>query len=196
MNSDAIIQSFENLYRKIFLLVMAIAATSLLPALYLLKCSYSIWSTNFAFLNRILDIITILGIPFLLSWVCLKWMKCQAKDSATEVKEIEPVNNEYLPIYLGYIFVSLSIPNLGSGQVDWIILIIIYVLVVVFVRLSQSFSFNPIFIAFGYGYYRIKTNQRVKVFIVTKRKINKNGSNKVFYKLSKVSELFYIDIES
>ncbi len=175
---------------------MAIAATSLLPSLYLLKCSYSIWSTNFEFFNRILDILTLLGIPFILSLVCLKWMKCQAEDSATEVKEIEPVNNEYLPIYLGYIFVSLSIPNPGSGQVDWLILLIIYVIVVVFVRLSQSFSFNPIFIVFGYGYYRIKTNQRVKVFIVTKRKINKNGSNKVFNKLSKVSELFYIDIES
>ncbi len=195
MNCDAIIQLFENLYRKFCLFVMAVTATSLLPSLYFLKCLYSFKKQTWE-LKSILSIFIILGIPFILSYICLLWMKCQAKDSATEVKEIEPVNNEYLPIYLGYIFVSLSIPSQYEGQVDWIILCVIYILVVLFVSISQSFSFNPIFIVFGYGYYRITTNQNVKVFIVTKRRINKNVSNLVFNKLSKASELFYIDIES
>ncbi len=121
------------------------------------------------------------------------WMKKQANDSANNIVEIEPVNNEYLPIYLGYIFVSVSIPNPAKGQVYWLIFIVIYLLIIIFVTFSQSLSFNPIFILFGYGYYRIKTQNGVKVFLVTCRKIDKNRNNYNFDNLSKITELFYME---
>ncbi len=193
MNADKIIHYCEIIYRKFFLLLMAFAATSLLPSLYLLKSSYLLWKTKFENINKFLDIVTFLGVPIVLSIISLIWMKRQANDSANNIVEIEPVNNEYLPIYLGYIFVSVSIPNPEKGQVYWLIFIVIYLLIVIFVTFSQSLSFNPILILFGYGYYRIKTQNGVKVFLVTCRKIDKCRNNYNFDNLSKITELFYME---
>ena len=150
---------------------MAVAATSLLPAVYFIKNSTLLFNSGYAGLNIGLDLLVFLGVPVLLSILSLCWMKHQAKDSMSDIDEISPVNNDYLPVYLGYIFVSLGIPAGASGGVDWVNLVVVYCMVCLFVAFSKSLCFNPVFILFGYGYYRVKTSNNVKVFVITKRKI-------------------------
>ena len=163
---------------------MALAATSLLPAVYFIKTSTHLWQSGSQGLNVVLDLLVFLGLPLLLSFLSLLWIKSQAADSiANKVNEISPVNNDYLPVYLGYIFVSLSIPADTTGGIDWISLSVVYCWVCL------------LFILFGYGYYKVKTSNNVKVFVITKREIRKNENEISFSNLRKINELVYLDVE-
>lgn len=185
----------EKLYRLLLYFYMAIASTSLLPAVYFIKVSTRLWNSRFEGLNIGLNLLVFLGVPILLSFLSLLWIKSQAVDSMTnKVSEISPVNNDYLPVYLGYIFVSLSIPTSQAGGIDWVSLSVVYCLVCLFVTFSKSLCFNPIFILFGYGYYKVKTSNNVKVFVITKRRIRKNESEITFPNLRKINELVYLDM--
>lgn len=174
---------------------MALASTSLLPAIYFIKIRLKVFSTPCDSLNGCLDLLLFLGIPLLLSLFSLFWMKKQSDDSIkNEAEEIAPVNHEYLPVYLGYIFVSLSLPTTCSGEIDWLSLTVVYSLICLFVTFSRTLCFNPLFIIFGYGYYQVTTQNRVKVFVITKRRIKK-GEKPSFINLHKVNELVFIDTE-
>lgn len=184
----------DNICRSLFQFLSVMSSTSLLPAIYFIKAGYNLWNIKCGFLNEAFDIITYLAIPVIISWLSLCWMKIQAKDSINqEVNTVTSVNHEYLPVYLGYIFVSLSIPNPNSGSVDWLTLSIIYFLICLFITCSKTLCFNPLFVIFGYGFYQIKTRNSITVFVLTKRKIRKGEENITFPHLRKVNEMFYID---
>lgn len=184
----------EKIYRGFCHFLLALSSTSLLPAIYFIKSGCHVFRTQFILINLVLDILLFLGLPVLMSLLALFWMKGQSKDSINNgVKDITPVNHEYLPVYLGYIFVSLSMPNLADGSIDWMTLIIVYLLICIFVTCSKTLCFNPIYIVFGYGYYQVTTNNGVKVFIITNRAISKSDENPSFPKLRKVNELVFIE---
>lgn len=187
----------EKSYRYLCHFYMALAATSLLPAIYFIKIGASICHTQNDIVNICLDLLVILGITVIMSLLALLWMKKQGEDSIkTGVSGIAPVCHEYLPVYLGYIFVSLSLPVLMNGKIDWQTLIIVYVLICFFVTFSKTLCFNPLFIIFGYGYYQVTTKNGVKVFVITKRKIKKGEDNLIFEHLHKVNELVFIDTDN
>lgn len=183
----------ENLYNFVMMLFLSVASTSLLPAIYLLKSSYQIveWGQEY---SMIINAGLYLLVVVVLSCLSLLWIKYRANDSINnDTIEIKPVNNEYLPIYLGYIFVSLSMPNPASGQIDVTLLIMIYIMICLFVTCSKSLCFNPVFVIFGYGYYLVNTASNTKVFVITKRKIGKNNKNISFPHLTKINEIVYFD---
>ena len=183
----------ENLYNFVMMLFLSVASTSLLPAIYLLKSSYQIveWGQEY---SMIINAGLYLLVVVVLSCLSLLWINYRANDSINnDTIEIKPVNNEYLPIYLGYIFVSLSMPNPASGQIDVTLLIMIYIMICLFVTCSKSLCFNPVFVIFGYGYYLVNTGSNTKVFVITKRKIGKNNKNISFPHLTKINEIVYFD---
>ena len=186
----------KNAFRFLIILFISISSTSLLPAIYLIKSSYSVISISgyFSQYEFYINIAIYLLLTIILAYISLLFIKCQALDSITnDVQEISPVNNEYLPIYLGYIFVSLSIPTPSPGEIDLPSLIIIYILICLFVSLSKSLCFNPIFIIFGYSYYIVKTQRNIKVFVISKKEIQKNDSHITFPHLTKINETVYFD---
>ena len=174
--------------------IFSIVSTLLLPAIYFIKSSY--WMIQIdASWDIWLNIALYLLIPIVFSYLFILFFKNGlTKDSIeNEVKSIEPVNNEYIPIYLGYIFVSVSIPNPCIGEVDWITLGIIYFLINLIVTRSKSLCFNPLFILFGYGYYAITTGSNVKLYIITRRRIGKRSNKLTFPKLRKITEVVYFE---
>ena len=186
----------EKTYRTICHFIMALASTSLLPVIYFIKSEVKVFHTRCNCVNVMLDLLLLLGIPVVLSVLSLMWMKSQSKDSIdNSVNEISPVNHEYLPVYLGYIFVSLSMPNMQDGGVQWMTLTIVYFLICLFVTCSKTLCFNPIFIVFGYRYYQVTTNNGVKVFVISRKTIRKGGDKPTFPHLRKVNELVYIDTD-
>lgn len=186
----------EKIYRGGMHFFMALTSTSLLPAIYFIKSGCELWNLDCEWLGKLLDIVTYIGVPVLMSFISLSWMKSQSDDSINQgVGEIAPVNHDYLPVYLGYIFVSLSMPTLPSGNIDWITLLVVYLLICLFVTCSRTLCFNPIFILFGYGYYQVKTKNGVKVFVITKQEIRKGSESPTFPNLKKVNEMVYIDIK-
>lgn len=184
---------FESIVRWLLMLFLSAISTLLLPALYLIKSSYFIFHIREDY-DLYINVGCYLGLPFLLSYLSLLILQAQQKDSiAHAVKEVRPVNNEYLPIYLGYIFVSLSLPNPQVGQIDLCSLLIVYSLICLFVTCSKSLCFNPIYVIYGYAYYRITTNSNISVFIISRRKFHKSEQSITFPKLRKITETVFID---
>ncbi len=81
--------------------------------------------------------------------------------SKGSVSSIEHANNSFLPSYLGYFFVALSINNLET-------LIFVYSVLFVFTFLSQALYFNPLFLIYGYKFYNIKTNKGTSIFLISR----------------------------
>ena len=98
---------------------------------------YIINDDDLCFCHRVLATTVCLAIPILLSWFSLQISSFLGTDSPGKLLDIHLADGEFLPTYLGYFFVALSISDLLS-------LIFIYLILLVFVYLSQTQYFNPI----------------------------------------------------
>lgn len=102
------------------------------------------------------------------------------------VIEIELANNNFLPTYLGYFFVSLGIADIPT-------LIVVFTIIYVFTFLSQTLYFNPIFLLFSYHFYFIKTSRNVKIFLITRKQLKTPGENS-FEELRRINNYTFIDL--
>ncbi|MCT1398568.1 hypothetical protein M4D81_06055 [Paenibacillus sp. p3-SID867] len=179
----------------LFRLLLTFNATSLIIVVYLVKEHYLIGefipSFSFAY-SEIISYIVYAGIPLFLTSLSLKLSKYLDSDSIesdghSPINEIEQANNAFLPSYLGYFFVALSVS-------DFTTLGFIYFVLFVFTFLSQALYFNPLYLVFGYQFYNITTDTNVKIFIISKRVI-KNPSNLEFLKLKRINNFTFIDQE-
>lgn len=103
------------------------------------------------------------------------------------IEEIEQANNAYLPSYLGYFFVALSISHCET-------LIFIFAILFLFTFLSQTLYFNPLFLIFGYHFYYMTTENNIKIFLITRKKL-KDPSKLVFPELKRINDFTFIDKE-
>lgn len=163
-------------------------------SIYFIKSSYWLLSVRedcLVFIN----IIIYICLPLVLSYLILfAFRHCFSADSITNpVAEIKSIDNEYIPIYLGYIFVSVSIPNPSEGMIDMITLMVVYVIINLVIISSSTVCFNPIFIIFGYTYYAVKTLGNVTVFVISKNKRGKNDREVTFPRLRKITETVFIE---
>lgn len=105
---------------------------------------------------------------------------------SSSIIEIELANNNFLPTYLGYFFVSLGIEDIST-------LIVVFTIIYVFTFLSQTLYFNPIFLLFGYHFYFIKTSRNVKIFLITRKQLKTPGENS-FEKLRRINNYTFIEL--
>ncbi len=82
----------------------------------------------------------------------------------SKVTEFEHANDFYLPIYLGYAFVAISLPTLKS-------FLLFFVLMLIVLARTRFFYFNPIFLVLGYKFYFIKQLDDSKVLVISKKEI-------------------------
>ena len=116
--------------------------------------------------------------------IALKLPKDYLKSAS--VKEIELANNNFLPTYLGYFFVSL-------GIVDVPTIIVVFLIIYIFTFLSQTLYFNPIFLLFGYHFYFIKTSANIKIFLITRKKLKTPGEDD-FETLRRINDYTFIEL--
>lgn len=101
------------------------------------------------------------------------------------IVEIEYANESFLPSYLGYFFVALSISN---NQ----LFIVLFFIIFIFTYKSKLAHFNPIFLILGYKYYYYNSDG-VKSLLVTKQKI-KRPKELVVKKMYRLNDFTYIEI--
>lgn len=131
-------------------------------------------------------ILIIFPIPF--SLLILRTSKYLIHDSInSEIVQIKQANNAYLPSYLGYFFVALSIPNSQT-------FIFVFLILFVFVYFSQTQYFNPIFLLLKYHFYFVTTEDNSENIIISKR-ILKSPKQVKFNKLRRINYYTYIDEE-
>ena len=80
-----------------------------------------------------------------------------------DITHIEHANNSFLPSYLGYFFVALSVGDCET-------LLFVYSLLFVFTFLSQALYFNPLFLVFGFEFYNITTKNGAAIFLISRKK--------------------------
>ena len=127
----------------------------------------------------------ILCLPILLSALSIGISSKLGSDSIHGCSECSLADQEFLPVYLGYFFISLSVP-------DDITMLFLYIIVFVFTFISQTQYFNPIFLLFGYHYYHVLTPQGTKVFVIARGKVIRNKSYLAFDNLRRINDTTYI----
>ncbi len=159
-----------------FRLLLTFNATSLLVIIFLVQKGYTlgcifsqisclIWLKA---LPNAFSYFFYLLIPLLSTGLSIALSSYLGRDDFKqgEVVSIEHANNSFLPSYLGYFFVALSIGN-------WETLFFVYGILFAFTFLSQALYFNPLFLIFGYEFYNITTKNGTAIFLISRRKYKK-----------------------
>lgn len=172
--------------RQLYQLFLAFNSTWLIVVVFLVKEKYT-----FDFLNAYpsyFSWVLFVSVPIALTAVSFLIAIGLPTDHLknTSVGEIELANNNFLPTYLGYFFVSLGVDDVPT-------LVVIFSIIFVFTFLSQTLYFNPIFLLFGYHFYFIKTSANVRIFMITKKKLRIPGQNS-FDRLKRINNYTFIDL--
>lgn len=146
----------------LFRVMLTFNASSLLIVIYQVKTPFildglegpSRWGFN---LGMILIPLGLTGISILIS--AKLGEDSFDKDS---IVSLEHANNAFLPSYLGYFFVALSIPNIET-------LIFVYLIIFLFTFLSQALYFNPLFLVYGFNFYTAKTRSGTSIFLISRK---------------------------
>lgn len=147
----------------LYKMLLTLSATSWMVIVYAIKENWTIGKIPSHLFGMIL-----LAIPILLSWFSLILSRFLGTESPVyNCKESNLADGEFLPVYLGYFFVSVGIS-------EHFTMVIVYSIVFVFTFLSQTQYYNPIYLLFGYHYYHITTENGTKIFIIKKGPIIRN----------------------
>jgi len=173
-------------------LLLTITATSLLLIIFVVQKGYTLGyffekCTYLIELPNAISYALYLFIPIILTGLSIFLSKFLGKDEfkAGEVVAIEHANNSFLPSYLGYFFVALSIGN-------WETLIFIYGVLFVFTFLSQALYFNPLFLLFGFEFYNIKTKSGATIFLISRERY-KTPSDIVIDRAYRINNYTFIE---
>ncbi|AZN36739.1 hypothetical protein EJO50_09695 [Iodobacter ciconiae] len=125
-----------------FRLLLTFNATSLLLIVFLVQKSFALgyFFPSYSGLTRLPNIasyLIYLSVPIIFTGLSLRLSSYLGKDEfkKEDIESIGHANNSFLPSYLGYFFVALSVGN-------WETLWFVYVVLFVFTFLSQALYFS------------------------------------------------------
>lgn len=157
----------------LFRLLLTFNATSLLLLIYLVQKGLTLAKlfpgcTKVVAWPSMVSYLLYFCVPLLLTGLSIWISKYLGRDEFKkgEVESIEHANNSFLPSYLGYFFVALSISN---EETLWFV----YGVLFIFTFLSQALYFNPLFLLFGFEFYNIKTSNGTAIFLISRSKYKK-----------------------
>ena len=81
-----------------------------------------------------------------------------------QISSFEQANDFYLPIYLGYAFVAISLPT-------WKSFLLFFLLMLILLSKTRFFYFNPLFLILGYKFYFIDNVDKSKMLVITKKEV-------------------------
>lgn len=125
-------------------------------------------------------------IPFITVLISLGICKLLPTTSISQVVSINPSENNFLDNYFAFFFVALSVKGLTA-------FLVIFGLTTIFTFVSRVSYFNPVFLVFGYRFYYIESDKRVKIMFISRKKML---SPKTYYSISvrRINNYTYIDI--
>ena len=140
-------------------------------------------------LPKIITYILYFVVIIIFTWLSLQLTNFLSVDTieAGSISVVEPANDSFLPSYLGYFFVALSVPNID-------VFFYVFGIIFIFIFYSRISYFNPIFFLFGFNFYYIMNNKNIKVLLITRRQL-KEPKNAVFNNLKRINNYTFIDME-
>ena len=108
-------------------------------------------------------LLMLIGITALsLNFIIKKLDKIKFKKK--QISSFEQANDFYLPIYLGYAFVAISLPT-------WKSFLLFFLLMLILLSKTRFFYFNPLFLILGYKFYFIDNVDKSKMLLITKKEV-------------------------
>ncbi len=170
----------------VYKLLLTFNATSPILVVYFIKEQYYFYCLD-KFPIEVSYIVCML-IPVITTAINLFLKRFLSYDSIEKQPlDIEQSNNSFLPSYLGYFFVALSV---STTETLWFVYFILFV----FIFYSQAMYFNPIFLILGYQFYNVTTADNVKIFLISRKHI-KTTKELVFPTLKRINNFTFIDVE-
>lgn len=174
----------------IFKLFLTLNSLLLALIVFLIKEGIVINSlyTCFSNLPDTISYILYLLVVLILTWISMQLTNFLDTDTidAGSISVIEPANDAFLPSYLGYFFVALSVPNIE-------VFLYVFGIICVFIFYSRISYFNPIFFLFGFNFYYIVNNKNIKVLLITRRQL-KEPKNGIFNNLKRINNYTFMDM--
>ena len=134
-------------------------------SLSLLFVIYLIENNIYFFSYKILSYILYLLIALIGTLLCICISDSLPSDSINGgIISTELANDTFLPVYLSYFFIALSIHDFGT-------LFLVYFVFLLLTSFSSSIYFNPLFIILGYNIYKINKKNGT-IYIICKKKKN------------------------
>jgi hypothetical protein len=129
-------------------------------------------------------------VVLLFTYLSISFSKYLGTDTldGDSISVIEPANDAFLPSYLGYFFVALSVPNLETFSV-------VFGVICIFIFYSRISYFNPMFFLFKFNFYYVVNNKNIKVLLITRKQL-KDSKNSTFSTLKRINNYTFIDMES
>jgi hypothetical protein len=115
-----------------------------------------------------------------------RWLS-EDQISAGSIVTVETANDAFLPSYLGYFFVALSISDIDT-------FIYVFSLIFIFIFFSKISYFNPIFLLFGYKFFHLTDNTGLKIVVITKLEL-KAPQEVEFHNLKRINNYTFITTE-
>lgn len=170
--------------------LLALDAIALVGIIFVIKMGYGKLFPEICGIqcSEIVWYVLLLGLYALVTYgllFCSRWLGTDKIEGG--ITSIEPANNAFLPSYLGYFFVGLSVPNCE-------VFVFVFGILFVFTFVSQTLYFNPLFLLFGYQFYYVSTENNAKIFIVSKL-ILRNNVELSFQNLRRITDFTYIDMD-
>ena len=125
----------------------------------------------------------------ILSIISIYLIRFLSSDSIEEdtLTNIEPANDAFLPSYLGYFFVALSVSDIEMFSV-------VFLIIAVFIYFSRISYFNPMLFIFGFKFFYVINSNNVKVLLITKKELKTTESAR-FDHLKRITNYTFIDTE-
>lgn len=165
----------------LYRLFLTFNATSWMIIIYAIKECWTISKIPYQVFG-----VALLAIPFALSVISIKLSKYLGDESpVTDCKEISLADGEFLPVYLGYFFVSVGVSEPFT-------MLIVYLMVFIFTFLSQTQYFNPMYLLLQYHYYHILTEVGTRIFVIKKGPVIRNVQDLEFKNLKRLNDTTFI----
>lgn len=177
-----------NIFARFFL---TFSAVSLFVVVYIVKSNCNLIS----FLPAWVSYLMYLVISIVLAPIALFICRGFSPFTITDIEQIEPANNKFLPNYLAFFFVALAIPessdcNLFAAPAFWFV----FGLITLLIFLSRVSYFNPLFFFFGYNFYYV-TFQKVRVMLISKKELKMQSQFEPL-NVKKINNYAFIEVES
>lgn len=121
-----------------------------------------------------------------LSIVIARWLS-DDQIPAGSITTIETANDAFLPSYLGYFFVALSIGNIDT-------FLYVFGMIFIFIFFSKISYFNPVFLIFGYKFFHLTNSSGLKIVVITKKEL-KIPLEVEFHNLKRINNYTFITSE-
>ncbi len=162
---------------RINALLNTLSSTCVMP---LISVFYTGWLE--ASIQNIIGAVILTLIILFSPMICFRFLV--SDELKSKIDSIENVNHLFLPVYLGYFFVTFSIS-------DYRWFLAIYVLIVVLLSCSRLMYFNLFLLCLGYSFYKVHTVNGISCYIISKRYVLKDDIS--FLQLKRLNNMTFLE---